>query len=770
MQQFVVILIISSCHYAFASLQFGLGDKVSCLARAYCDGGTDRHRGTIKINCQKTGFVKKNWHPQNYLTVWFGDDFDDWRYDDTKNEHKAQVSDCSCMTFSALTGKADCGEMFTCPPGQALQTKSNDAWVVNKFTGCNGYLSYEIESMKVVITKNCKCAQVVDGYGYTAKDSIRTACTYCYPPSGNYGCANGVLGACAACDGTQNELRSALTNYKTGATYFGLLPNCLLCSSAGKECPSGQFQSRCGDRIGSTIIDGVCTPCPDNTYKTGTSRATACLPCDSAAACIPGATRIGCNALSMGYCACNAGYEFSLISTVAEDNSISQTLSCTLCPSGKYKSGVPANEKCTDCSTNSEGAMNSPTGSTSMNACTCDGIANRFKYVTDTDMECRACFKSGANGHQTPYKPIGETMCRSCPDGKWFNSDVDDCVPVPIMQIVCKNRNDGTGYWDVEPKVDSYRPWYTNMVTVQVGLNEYLEITTAQVQSCRTLCGAFEYADKCGRVSQQRLYLTDLTSGTQSLYHLDPSSTNFCTVSAPHNLAISREGRCLRCNECGAGQYNADCGDVAGNCDNDLSDLRCAAGTCQDCMTACPQPNQWLSHISNIGCDNSEATTDYTCVDCLRVKKEMDRYYIVESCGGHAYSRWNPDHTYPLQDQYQIVVLNCNDASSHSSCNFLPETVNQITIPRSRLAGTPIPYCPPGFYIDPLCFAIDTTTWNSQCCLKCSEFMPEMKQPHTYQICDGTTGTDTQQLLTRCENNYYLNTTQQKCIPCDMCI
>lgn len=586
--------------------------------------------------------------------------------------------------------------------------------------------------------KTCKCEPIPNNYfilpNYLARPCVTCSEGYTYYLNGQLstnGCQENV--GCDRCPENQYP--------KTPGA------SCTTCEVLDAEkapyCSAGEIWVDC-----SNTFMGQCETCEAGTYtdlRPGKDR-TICHSCaERENECEGLNAKLDSCPPEGGKCVCLPGFEPTDLNT-----DISMDNPCKVCDNGRFKS-TTTNTECERCTTfTNEEDMDSALPRTLHTDCNCNSKLNKKHFFNPSsgigDRSCKAC-KLFSDGHLKPFKSIDETECRPCPDLHWFNTYVDpeNCTLIPIMELECEES--GTfGFWNVDPLFDSYAHPLVNFKFKNgnpVPYGSYLDINSRGVRYCNDQCSNYQYSHLCGRPESNQIYVKDASNAIT----LKTLNNDACTTALIQNYKIVREGMCLPCADCTDDQYNKGCG---------LND----PGTCTTCSTQSDcSTNQYLYHNKTMGCADPEATTDYECRYCLKVEEVDQEYFIVESCGGHSYTRWDPDST-------DITLLECT-SNANLNCKF--DAVENI--PRSRHRGTLIPYCPPKYIVDKTCFdrGDNANTWNAECCLQCSEDNPEKKKSASYQKCTGSSTIDTQRWVDRCENNYYEDQTENVCKPCETC-
>lgn len=222
-------------------------------------------------------------------------------------------------------------------------------------------------------------------------------------------------------------------------------------------------------------------------------------------------------------------------------------------------------------------------------------------------------------------------------------------------------------------------------------------------------------------------------------------------------------------------------------------------GTCQVCNARCDNLLQANSYIDPIpyscwwngtgripGLLGSTATNfswykQAPCTKCTSVKLSADAAKLVLACGNRvSYRRWLPDTVSGSEvdasrsiPSIQICCVDALPPASGTLCTETPaefETFAQLKC-RQTVDDTPpafLPYCPPGWYVEPTC-AADSPLWNPDCCVKCKLCRGGLFKLDAYKDCPGDEFFDAQDrgCTTKCLTNQYLR--NDRCIKCEAC-
>ena len=222
-------------------------------------------------------------------------------------------------------------------------------------------------------------------------------------------------------------------------------------------------------------------------------------------------------------------------------------------------------------------------------------------------------------------------------------------------------------------------------------------------------------------------------------------------------------------------------------------------GTCQVCNARCDNLLQANSYIDPIpyscwwngtgripGLLGSTATNfswykQAPCTKCTSVKLSADAAKLVLACGNRvSYRRWLPDTVSGSEvdasrsiPSIQICCVDALPPASGTLCTETPaefETFAQLKC-RQTVDDTPpafLPYCPPGWYVEPTC-AADSPLWNPDCCVKCKLCRGGLFKLDAYKDCPGDEFFDSQDrgCTTKCLTNQYLR--NDRCIKCEAC-
>lgn len=601
----------------------------------------------------------------------------------------------------------------------------------------------------------CQCKALLDGF-YQVND-IAHRCPACSPGYENLGCASSEDGKCQRCGTDKFSIDG------TGP--------CKACLSNDNEEYRKCFQKKGHALVGCGGNNaGTCAPCPVGTFK-DTAGAT-CKTCPAefvqscqAASC-PKKTTLsvqsgnamnvndechvmeGCGGETAGTCRCNKGY-------YTTDSVASKLKPCTLCPDGKFKTEVSTGTECVNCG---HFRTHSDEPRTSFENCNCRNTQNHIeKYSTGpnnlNNLECVLCSQFEEPVGSKPFKLAGTDECTACPQKMYFDltdskHPYQNCTDIPIMRIVCKPGN----YWAVEPPRDSYR--IIQSFITEVPDNYYLDIATYKVEPCTALCAnQYKYAQGCGGVQDHSIWISDDTTNTNLKVNLitDPEHPNM-DCDETESKQIQREGNCEPCTPCGLNYYNSAC--------------KPGPGTCQRCKTHsdCGTGKFYLRHELDNGCDDAHAVTDYTCVSCKQVIQNDQGFWIMQACGNNVFTRWKDDNT--VNDKPNSLA--CDYSSTDASCDVFDGGTRRT---QWNSPGTPLPYCPPGWYVLKTCFEAHPEEWHPDCCERCenNDLFPERKKNPDWEACTGQTSVDTQRTVARCEDNYFEDTDAKRCKLCEMC-
>lgn len=596
-----------------------------------------------------------------------------------------------------------------CPNGEAYRLKNNpNGWVSSlQFyqTQCfSGPLSAE--------TFMCECAQLP--YGYWAQNhAYRTPCKVC------------------------------------GAGYYTAL--CGLSEGFCFECQAGKFQSDannyhdqctpCDDKtIAPNTAQSTCTHCADKQYSIANTQCVDCTACDAN----KHEELSGCGYEQAGTCVCSAGYYKPFPSS-----------ECTPVPLGFFKNEA-SDSKGKECvqEKQSLGFTTMNLGSTTIDACVC-----QQNYFLNDKNKCELCPAA------TPYNPVNGTGCRACYLYEYWTEST--CKNISRMQLSFGNTQ-----LSVHPKIDLYRSHNSQTQLYQVRPNMYLDVKTHESKVCGP-CPTFSERQACGRAQNNQLWVLWRDSNgiaRQNLVTLplliDPNNSgfnsyHFWSLQQNNELSILREGKCVACVPCPAGNYQTQCIDGGTH-------------TCQPCKTLCQSTNTYLAHpLSKYednqwkgGCELSYNTAqeDYICAECRRWKHENNQFHLLLACGNtESDKRWDPTNNLfngKPQESFQ------NNTNPNIYASYKQE----------------IPYCPPGWYVNPSaqdCFLTTdeaaqhfTREWTPACCVPCgdeSEF--QQKKSSQYTPCTGSGTQNTQTYTDRCENGYYTKTVNgnEVCAQCTTC-
>ncbi len=166
------------------------------------------------------------------------------------------------------------------------------------------------------------------------------------------------------------------------------------------------------------------------------------------------------------------------------------------------------------------------------------------------------------------------------------------------------------------------------------------------------------------------------------------------------------------------------------------------------------------------------------CQTCENVQLTPDVANLVLACGNRvSYRRWLPDE---VSDSAKTPL---RSIPSIQICCVEPLTVRQCTDNelefqtfaqqscRQSIDDIPpvaLPYCPPGWYVEPTC-AAENPLWQPDCCVKCKSCRGGKFKTDAYYDCPGYEFFDSQDrgCTTSCLTNQYLR--NERCIKCEAC-
>lgn len=547
-------------------------------------------------------------------------------------------------------------------------------------------------------------------------------------------------GPCLACETPENPL------YKECSQEMGYALVGCGGTSAGKcvKCPVGKFKNTAGGECKSctTEFEQSCqaASCPDKTTFPEKSHTTS----DKMNVRDECHVLQGCGGSTAGTCRCYKGY-------YTTDTEVNKNKVCTLCPDGTYKPEVSTETECHRCGHLN---TNSDVPRTSFENCNCRNTQNHIEKPASNNLnnlECVFCLYEEPVGSK-PFKLKGTNECTECPKEMYFdmtdkNHPNQNCTDIPIMKIVCKPGN----FWAIEPLRDSYR--IIQSFITEVPDNYYLDIATYIVMPCDLLCAnSYEYAQGCGGVQDHSIWISDNTTNTNFKVNLitHMAHANTDCDEQDKSKQIQREGNCEPCTACGPNYYNSAC--------------KPGPGTCQRCKTLsdCGTGKFYLTHELDNGCDDAHAVKDYDCMSCEPVKENAQGFWIMQACGNNVFTRWKDDNT--TNDKPNS--LTCENSGSDPSCDVFDGGTRRT---QWNSSGTPLPYCPPGWYVLKTCFEQHLEEWHPDCCERCENYnlFPERKKTPEWAECTGQSHVDTQRTVERCEDNYFEDA--DECKLCEMC-
>ena len=270
-----------------------------------------------------------------------------------------------------------------------------------------------------------------------------SACVEC--PPGQAEVESGVCYSCSidryAPGGTQS-CPLCSTGFESNPTYTDCdlvtctLPEVATILSGGLTICSDPSRKPCPD--GQGPVNGVCTPCPINTYSTGTVGGGVCVFCPlgfdtrgttgntGCTKCDPG-TSVEVTGASCSLCGIGLIQDGStdVCMPCPSGTTASDGLNCTPCPIGYSTSGVGGN--CVLCDANEFSPLpggrcaTCPPGTQgSADRTSCELCQPGTYRVTQS-----ACLTCGTN---SIAPELGSKFCTSCPSGTYANADRTECL------------------------------------------------------------------------------------------------------------------------------------------------------------------------------------------------------------------------------------------------------------------------------------------------------------------------------------------------------
>ncbi len=166
------------------------------------------------------------------------------------------------------------------------------------------------------------------------------------------------------------------------------------------------------------------------------------------------------------------------------------------------------------------------------------------------------------------------------------------------------------------------------------------------------------------------------------------------------------------------------------------------------------------------------------CSPCNNVKLTADTAEIVLTCGNRiSYRRWLSDAVSDSSEgaprsipsiqiccAEPLTVRQCTDDAAEFNI-FARDSCSQSVSDSPRVL---LKYCPPGWYVDPVC-AQDSDAWSPDCCVRCKSCRGGKFKTDEYYDCPGHQFFDSQDrgCTTSCLTNQYLR--NERCIKCEAC-
>lgn len=294
--------------------------------------------------------------------------------------------------------------------------------------------------------------------------------------------------------------------------------------------------------------------------------------------------------------------------------------------------------------------------------------------------------------------------------------------------------------------------------------------------------------------------------GNNTLTQLQ-GNTAFDLACGAYKFSIRRSGFQDPCTLCLGAKYTDKCwptyvpglelyDDVYFNPANDA--LTPHPGTCADCNARCDdsleadsyidpvQYSCWWNGTGRVPGVLGATATNFSwykrapCTKCTSVKLTADLAKLVLACGNRvSYRRWIDDTVTSSQDTTRSVPdtkICCVEAAPPASgtlCTEIPaefQTFAQLKCRQTVDDAPPafLPYCPPGWYVEPTCAAV-SPLWNPDCCVKCKACRGGLFKLDAYKECPGDEFFDAQDrgCTTKCLTNQYLR--NDRCIKCEAC-
>ena len=617
--------------------------------------------------------------------------------------------------------------------------------------------SYIYQIGYIDFTCECRVTSLNAGY-YVKYGYVRGTCTQCPAGSETIGCGDTVqynwrgermyqsAGHCEECEvGSYRSDEEGMTCNKCLQGFVA--PNtgsssCTQCQEPGKVQYSNAMRNECKQ----------CTQCSDNQVVLGCGESD--LP---------------------GTCVCKKGY-------------FKGFYDCEPVRVGWYKSEIGDSsdliEQCPYTGTQKTTRKEAATG---IEECVCPQ-----NWYLKTDGWCQKCAEN------TPFRPLtasdDESKCRACELWEYWTGN--ECQDLKRLKIVIQEnalfiesydefRRHGNDI-QAQSRKQSVRGENYLHVEFNQPFQVFFSAQNNTVHLCANCSDPFSDRVGCGGqnvypkwITFQDIYPNPVVRREWFLSNVAGSSDNdykYLASKFHQNHEVIREGRCMKCKECEKGQYQSGCLEQT---------------TCTQCLDIAQcDSNHYLAHATNAvpgdndvwvgACDvnPNNARSDYFCAPCRKWQEEEGEYSLLIGCGNTlTFTRWSPESQYDVK----LNVVMCNYQESNENCKLAPLTVHPT--PSAYMAHTAtIPYCAPGWWVnieaEGCLLGTDfegTHEWSSDCCQRCGDADEAKKiRSPDYVSCTGSSSSDTQVFIDRCENNYYEyvheNGDVSSCRQCTTCL
>ena len=239
------------------------------------------------------------------------------------------------------------------------------------------------------------------------------------------------------------------------------------------------------------------------------------------------------------------------------------------------------------------------------------------------------------------------------------------------------------------------------------------------------------------------------------------------------SYSIAREGQCTGCTLSSSGYYNGDCSSATNS-----------PGSQRLCKTFAPEacnPDEYLYHESTLGCQQTQARTDYECKQCplVWINAGVTKYkvFIVVGCGVGATSfmRWHPHQNEQIGGVERPKSFECSYNLPASDEDFTkcihrgqphalrnPDTQRFWSSAGEEPGTALLPYCRTYWLVDTKTYSecslpelLTASEYRPQCCKQCQSSIPGFMKGTEYEDCPGSSTEDLQKWVPSCPSGQY---------------